>query len=46
MPEATTRAAALISGEIDFVEAPSPDTIPRLKAAGMTIITLPYPHNG
>jgi peptide/nickel transport system substrate-binding protein len=45
MPEATTRAAALISGGIDFVEAPSPDTIPRLKAAGMNIITLPYPHN-
>ena len=45
MPEATTRAAALISGGIDFVEAPSPDTIPRLKSAGMNIITLPYPHN-
>ncbi|MBO0765249.1 MAG: ABC transporter substrate-binding protein [Hyphomicrobiaceae bacterium] len=45
MPEATTRAAALISGGIDFLEAPSPDTIPRLKAAGMNIITLPYPHN-
>jgi peptide/nickel transport system substrate-binding protein len=45
MPEATTRAAALIAGQIDFVEAPSPDTIPRLKSAGMNIITLPYPHN-
>jgi peptide/nickel transport system substrate-binding protein len=45
MPEATTRAAALMSGQIDFLEAPSPDTIPRLKAAGMNLITLPYPHN-
>jgi peptide/nickel transport system substrate-binding protein len=45
MPEATTRAAALMSGQIDFLEAPSPDTIPRLKAAGMNVITLPYPHN-
>jgi peptide/nickel transport system substrate-binding protein len=45
MPEATTRAAALISGQVDFVEAPSPDTIPRLKSAGMNVITLPYPHN-
>jgi peptide/nickel transport system substrate-binding protein len=45
MPEATTRAAALIAGQVDVVEAPSPDTIPRLKAAGMNVITLPYPHN-
>jgi peptide/nickel transport system substrate-binding protein len=45
MPEASTRAAALLAGQVDFIEAPSPDTIPRLKQAGMTIITLPYPHN-
>jgi peptide/nickel transport system substrate-binding protein len=45
MPEATTRAAALLAGQVDFVEAPSPDTIPRLKSAGMNVITLPYPHN-
>ena len=45
MPEASTRAAALLSGQVDFVEAPSPDTIPRLQGAGMQIITVPYPHN-
>ena len=45
MPEASTRAAALLSGQVDFVEAPSPDTIPRLKDAGMKIVTVPYPHN-
>lgn len=45
MPEAATRAAALLAGQVDFVEAPSPDTIPRLKDGGMTIITVPYPHN-
>jgi len=45
MPEATTRAAALIAGQVDLIEAPSPDTIPRLKQAGMTVITRPYPHN-
>jgi peptide/nickel transport system substrate-binding protein len=45
MPEATTRAAALMAGQVDFVEAPSPDTIPRLKSSGMNVITLPYPHN-
>jgi peptide/nickel transport system substrate-binding protein len=45
MPEASTRAAALLAGQVDFVEAPSPDTIPTLKQAGMQIITVPYPHN-
>ncbi|HKU98292.1 MAG TPA: ABC transporter substrate-binding protein [Vineibacter sp.] len=45
MPEATTRAAALLAGQVDLVEAPSPDTIPRLKQGGMIIVTLPYPHN-
>ena len=45
MPEASTRAASLLSGQVDFIEAPSPDTIPRLKEGGMTIITVPYPHN-
>jgi peptide/nickel transport system substrate-binding protein len=45
MPEASTRAAALLAGQVDFIEAPSPDTLPRLRAAGMTIITVPYPHN-
>jgi peptide/nickel transport system substrate-binding protein len=45
MPEAATRAAALLAGQVDFIEAPSPDTIPRLKSAGMQIITAPYPHN-
>ena len=45
MPEATTRAAALMSGQVDFVEAPSPDTIPMLEANGMQIVTNPYPHN-
>ena len=45
MPEASTRAAALLAGQVDFIEAPSPDTIPRLKEAGMIIITAPYPHN-
>ncbi len=45
MPDASTRAAALLAGQVDWIEAPSPDTIPRLKAAGMTITAVPYPHN-
>ncbi len=44
MPEASTRTAALLSGQVNFVEAPSPDAIPRLKSSGMKIITNTYPH--
>ena len=44
MPDALTRAAALLAGQVDWVEAPSPDIIPRLRAAGMQIVTNPYPH--
>jgi ABC-type transport system substrate-binding protein len=44
MPEATTRAAALMSGQVNFIEAPSPDMIPALEASGMTIATNVYPH--
>jgi peptide/nickel transport system substrate-binding protein len=44
MPEVTTRIAALMSGQVDFAEAPSPDAIPALKAAGMQIVTNVYPH--
>ena len=45
MPEASTRTAALLSGQVNFVEAPTPDAIPRLKASGMRIVTNFYPHN-
>ncbi|MDQ2101158.1 ABC transporter substrate-binding protein [Azospirillum isscasi] len=44
MPEANTRTAALLSGQVDVVEAPPPDTIPRLKSSGMQISSNPYPH--
>ncbi len=44
MPEVTTRVAALLSGQVDWIEAPSPDTIPALKAAGMQVVTNVYPH--
>jgi peptide/nickel transport system substrate-binding protein len=45
MPEASTRTSALLSGQVDWIEAPSPDAIERLKSAGMQIVTNPYPHN-
>src|ERR1700759_5421662 len=44
MPEATTRVAALRSGQVDWIEVPPPDAIPSLKAAGLQISTWPYPH--
>jgi peptide/nickel transport system substrate-binding protein len=45
MPEVATRTAALLTGQVNFVEAPSPDAIPKLKSAGMQIILNQYPHN-
>ena len=45
MPEAATRVAALLSGQVGFVEAPPPDSVERLKSAGMQIIKNVYPHN-
>jgi peptide/nickel transport system substrate-binding protein len=44
MPEATTRLAALRSGQVDWIEAPPPDAVPRLKGAGFEIVTGSYPH--
>ena len=45
MPEASTRTAALLTGQVDWIEAPSPDAIPRLKSAGMRLVTNVYPHD-
>jgi ABC-type transport system substrate-binding protein len=45
IPEPNTRVAALRSGQIDFAEAPPPDAVPSLKAAGFQITTNVYPHN-
>ncbi len=44
MPEATTRLAALRSGQVDWIEVPPPDGIPSLKAAGFKIVKNIYPH--
>src|SRR5215470_10743275 len=45
MPEASTRTAALLSGQVNWIEAPSPDAIARLKSEGMRIVTNIYPHD-
>jgi peptide/nickel transport system substrate-binding protein len=44
MPEATTRLAALRSGQVDWIEVPPPDSIPSLREAGFAISLWPYPH--
>jgi ABC-type transport system substrate-binding protein len=45
MPEATTRLAALRSGQVDWIEVPPPDAIPGLRQSGFQISLRPYPHN-
>jgi ABC-type transport system substrate-binding protein len=45
IPDANARTAALLSGQVDWIEAPQPDAIPRLEAQGMKIISNIYPHN-
>jgi peptide/nickel transport system substrate-binding protein len=45
LPEANARAAALRAGQVDWIEAPSPDLVPSLKGAGFQIVTNAYPHN-
>jgi ABC-type transport system substrate-binding protein len=44
VPETSTRTAALLSGQVDWAEAPDPDQVPALKAAGMQVLTNVYPH--
>jgi ABC-type transport system substrate-binding protein len=45
LPDANTRVAALRSGQVDWIEAPPPDALASLKAAGFQIVTNSYPHN-
>ena len=44
MPEALTRSNALLAGQVDLIETPAPDVLPRLKQAGMRIVTNVTPH--
>ena len=44
VPDANTRVAALLSGQVDWIEAPAPDTFDRLKSAGMQLVMNKYPH--
>lgn len=45
LPEPNARTAAIMSGQVDWIEAPAPDTIPALKGNGFQIVSNAYPHN-
>lgn len=45
MPDASARASALLGGQVDWIEAPAPDTIPQLKSRGFVVTQNVYPHN-
>ncbi|MDU0955032.1 MAG: ABC transporter substrate-binding protein [Bradyrhizobium sp.] len=44
MPEANTRTAALLSGQVDWVEAPAPDALPEIKQRGFKLYANEQPH--
>src|SRR6187402_1188017 len=44
MPEANARTAALLSGQVDWIEAPSPDAMPQITQRGNVIYSNPQPH--
>jgi len=44
MPEANARTAALLSGQVDWIEAPAPDAIAQMKQLGFTIYANEQPH--
>lgn len=44
IPDPNARTAALLAGQVDWIEAPSPDAIPKLKERGMVISSNLYPH--
>jgi len=44
MPEANARTAALLSGQVDWIEAPAPDAIPQIKQRGFVVYDNPQPH--
>ena len=44
MPEANSRTAALLSGQVDWIEAPAPDAMAQIRQRGFTIYSNPQPH--
>ncbi|ANF56485.1 ABC transporter substrate-binding protein [Halotalea alkalilenta] len=44
LPEANARTAALLSGQVDWIEAPAPDAIPQIESRGFKIYSNTQPH--
>jgi len=44
MPEANARTAALLSGQVDWIEAPSPDVMPQITQRGFKMYSNAQPH--
>ena len=44
IPDALTRANALLTGQVDMIETPPPDVLPQLKAQGFRIVQNVTPH--
>ena len=44
LPEANARTAALLSNQVDWIEAPSPDAMPQIKQRGFNLYSNPQPH--
>jgi len=44
IPDASARTAALLSGQVDWIEAPATDALKKIEASGFTITSNSYPH--
>nr|WP_242612586.1 ABC transporter substrate-binding protein [Corticibacter populi] len=44
LPEPSARTAALMSGQVDWIEAPAPDAIDAIKGRGFNVYSNPQPH--
>lgn len=44
LPDDLTRTNALLAGQVDLIETPAPDAVPKLKASGMRIVDNVTPH--
>jgi ABC-type transport system substrate-binding protein len=44
MPEPNARTAALLSGQVEWIENPAPDALPQLKQRGFTVYSNEQPH--
>jgi peptide/nickel transport system substrate-binding protein len=44
MPEANARTAALLSGQVDWIESPAPDAVAKIKSSGFVLYANAQPH--